>query len=39
MNCCDAIEGSANAHFYKQVARLARQFFEVEMQAFDMSLN
>jgi TorA maturation chaperone TorD len=39
VNCCNAIEGSSNSRFYKPVARLARQFFEVEMQAFDMSLD
>ncbi|MNR76200.1 chaperone protein TorD [compost metagenome] len=39
VNCCAAMEASPNANFYKHVARLARQFFEVEMQAFDMTLN
>ena len=36
LDCCAAIEASTNSKFYKLVARLARQFFEVEMQAFDM---
>lgn len=35
--CCEAVENHPDARFYKPVARLARQFFEVEMQAFDMS--
>jgi len=37
LDCCEAIEASQNAHFYKPVACLARVFFEVEMQAFDMA--
>lgn len=37
LDCCAAIEASQNAHFYKPVACLARIFFEVEMQAFDMA--
>lgn len=37
LDCCKALEESPNAAFYKPVARLARIFFEVEMQAFDMS--
>lgn len=37
LDCCAAIEASPNAKFYKPVARLARQFFEVEIQAFDMT--
>ena len=37
LDCCNAMEASANAHFYKPVACLARTFFEVEMQAFDMA--
>lgn len=37
LDCCKAMEASANAHFYKRVAGLARVFFEVEMQAFDMT--
>lgn len=37
LDCCEAIETSQNAHFYKAVACLARVFFEVEMQAFDMA--
>ncbi len=37
VDCCNAIEASRNAKFYKPVACLARIFFEVEMQAFDMA--
>lgn len=37
LDCCDAIDAHPHARFYKEVARLARQFFEVEMQAFDMA--
>lgn len=37
LDCCNALEVSSNARFYKPVARLARVFFEVEMQAFDMA--
>jgi len=33
---CGALEGQQSARFYVPVARLARAFFEVEMQAFDM---
>ncbi|MGH8809901.1 MAG: TorD/DmsD family molecular chaperone [Noviherbaspirillum sp.] len=33
---CDAIAGHPQAHFYRSVAQLAKTFFEVEMQAFDM---
>ncbi len=36
LDCCNALEASGNARFYKLVARLAHVFFEVEMQAFDM---
>lgn len=36
-DCCSAVEASPNAIFYKPVARLAHAFFEVEMQAFDMT--
>jgi TorA maturation chaperone TorD len=36
IDCCNAIESSRHADFYKSVARLARVFFEVEVQAFDM---
>lgn len=35
--CCETVENHPDARFYKLAARLARQFFEVEMQAFDMS--
>lgn len=37
LDCCNALEASSNARFYKPVARLAHVFFEVEMQAFDMA--
>ena len=33
---CDAISAHPEARFYTPVAHLARAFFEVEMQAFDM---
>ena len=36
LDCCNALEASPNAKFYKPVAQLARVFFEIEMQAFDM---
>lgn len=35
--CCEAVEKHPDARFYKRSAHLARQFFDVEMQAFDMS--
>jgi TorA maturation chaperone TorD len=34
---CTALEGHPQVNFYLPVARLARCFFEVEMQAFDMA--
>ena len=34
---CDAIDAHASARFYRAVTNLARNFFEVEMQAFDMA--
>lgn len=34
--CCDAVEAHPLAVFYRPLARLARAFFEVEAQAFDM---
>lgn len=34
---CDAIAAHPQAGFYAAVAQLARSFFEVEMQAFDMA--
>jgi TorA maturation chaperone TorD len=37
LQLCDAIEAHPQAVFYAPVARLARAFFEVEMQAFDMA--
>ncbi|MES2537635.1 MAG: molecular chaperone TorD family protein [Pseudomonadota bacterium] len=36
-NLCDALEAHPQVNFYLPVARLARSFFEVEMQAFDMA--
>lgn len=37
IDACAAIEAHPQAVFYQAVARLARSFFEVEMQAFDMA--
>lgn len=37
LDCCTALEAHAQATFYRPVSRLARAFFEVEMQAFDMA--
>jgi TorA maturation chaperone TorD len=37
MTLCDAIATHRSAKFYAAVAHLARAFFEVEMQAFDMA--
>ncbi|MDB5763188.1 MAG: putative chaperone protein TorD [Herminiimonas sp.] len=34
---CTALESHPHANFYLPVAHLARSFFEVEMQAFDMA--
>jgi TorA maturation chaperone TorD len=34
---CDAIDEHPSAQFYRAVTGLARAFFEVEMQAFDMA--
>lgn len=36
VDCCQAIQQSPHAGFYRPVARLAETFFEVEMQAFAM---
>jgi TorA maturation chaperone TorD len=36
IDCCSAVESHPQAVFYRAVAGLARTFFEVEMQAFDM---
>lgn len=36
LECCAAIERHPKSRFYKNVAGLAHQFFEVEMVAFDM---
>ncbi|RJF99832.1 TorD/DmsD family molecular chaperone [Noviherbaspirillum saxi] len=36
IDMCSAIEAHPQAIFYRPVARLAKAFFEVEMQAFDM---
>jgi TorA maturation chaperone TorD len=35
--CCEVVENHPDARFYKLVARFAREFFDVEMQAFDMN--
>lgn len=37
MRLCDAVEAHPAACFYRVVTGLARSFFEVEMQAFDMA--
>lgn len=37
MRMCDAIDEHPSARFYRAVTGLARAFFEVEMQAFDMA--
>lgn len=37
LEMCDAIAAHPQAGFYRAVTALARTFFEVEMQAFDMS--
>ena len=37
IDACTAIEAHPQSAFYQAVARLARSFFEVEMQAFDMA--
>jgi TorA maturation chaperone TorD len=37
LRACDAIDAHPDADFYRHVARLAREFFEVEMLAFDMA--
>lgn len=37
IDACAAIEAHPQAAFYRAVAGLARSFFEVEMQAFDMA--
>lgn len=36
VDCCHAVESHPQAVFYRAVAGLARVFFEVEIQAFDM---
>ena len=36
LRACDAIDAHPDARFYRAVAALARAFFDVEMQAFDM---
>ena len=33
---CDAVTASAKSSFYRLVARFAREFFELEREAFDM---
>lgn len=37
IDACTAIEAHPQSVFYQAVARLARSFFEVEIQAFDMA--
>ncbi|MEN3297819.1 MAG: hypothetical protein V7642_7072 [Burkholderiales bacterium] len=37
MDMCAALAGHPDANFYSSVSNLARSFFEVEMQAFDMA--
>jgi TorA maturation chaperone TorD len=37
LDCCQAIQQSPHADFYKPVAHLAELFFEVEIQAFAMA--
>jgi TorA maturation chaperone TorD len=37
MDMCAALAAHPNANFYSSVSNLARNFFEVEMQAFDMA--
>jgi TorA maturation chaperone TorD len=37
MEMCAALAAHPNANFYSSVSNLARNFFEVEMQAFDMA--
>jgi TorA maturation chaperone TorD len=37
LQMCDAVTTHPTANFYAPVARLAKSFFEVEMQAFDMA--
>jgi TorA maturation chaperone TorD len=37
MQFCETLAGNASAKFYRPVAQLAKAFFEVEMQAFDMA--
>jgi TorA maturation chaperone TorD len=37
VRACDAVDAHPDANFYRPVARLARTFFDIEMQAFDMA--
>ncbi|MEN3291200.1 MAG: hypothetical protein V7642_453 [Burkholderiales bacterium] len=37
MDMCTALAAHPNANFYSSLSHLARSFFEVEMQAFDMA--
>lgn len=37
LDLCDVIAGHPDARLYASVARLAKSFFEIEMQAFDMA--
>jgi TorA maturation chaperone TorD len=34
---CDAIDAHPSSRFYRAVTGLARAYFDVEMQAFDMA--
>ncbi len=34
---CDAVTASGKAHFYRLAARLARAFFEIEREAFEIA--
>ena len=36
LQMCDTVTNHPGTHFYAPVARLAKTFFEIEMQAFDM---
>ncbi len=37
LRCCDAASANEKANYYRKVAAFARAFFEIEIQAFDMS--
>jgi TorA maturation chaperone TorD len=36
LRCCDATTANEKANYYRKVAALARAFFQIEMQAFEM---